>query len=116
QFLGGEDEVLKKITEQSAYRQIDYLAFHVSYQQQQLQLKQLQIQYQSDYGTLNYLSGLNDTATIPLTDPALTGLESTSLPAFDHSLYYRPFLRDSLALRNRDQQIDFGYRPRFSLF
>ncbi|MBA3647146.1 MAG: TolC family protein [Chitinophagales bacterium] len=113
QFLGDEDQVLKKITEQGIYRQTDYLTFHVLYQQQQLQLKQLEIQYKLDYEILNYICGLVDTSSIILSDPSLV---NSLLPTLNQLLFSKPFIRDSLALHNRDLLIDLNYRPRLSIF
>jgi hypothetical protein len=52
----------------------------VSYQQQQLQLKQLQIQYQSTTEPLNYLTRIEWPQ--PSAHWPGNGMESTSLPTF----------------------------------
>jgi len=64
-LLQKEESLLKDLTEKNVYRQTDYLAFLVTLKQQGLQLKQLEIQFQNDYGTLNYLAGIVDTTTAP---------------------------------------------------
>ena len=52
---------LKKLTQASVYKQADYLAFYTTLQQQQFAILQSQIQYNTDYLTLNYLAGIVDT-------------------------------------------------------
>ncbi len=52
-----EEKILKKMTQANIYKQTDYLTFYVSLQQQQLSVRQSEIQYRNDCATLNYLSG-----------------------------------------------------------
>ena len=55
-------EILKILTEKNVYRQTDYLTLLVIVQQQELSLKQLDIQFHNDLSNLNYLAGIIDTA------------------------------------------------------
>src|SRR5205085_11824094 len=55
-LMKNEEEILKKLTQASVYKQTDYLNFYVTMQQQELTYLQAQIQYGADYLTLNYLS------------------------------------------------------------
>src|ERR1700743_1399894 len=70
-LLQKEEGLLKDLTERNVYRQTDYLAFLVTLKQEGLLLRQLEIQYRNDHGTLNYLCGIVDTAASPLEDPAI---------------------------------------------
>jgi hypothetical protein len=55
--LDEEDTLLRKLTQNNVYKQTDYLSFLVTVQQQELATSELQIQYEYDFATLNYLSG-----------------------------------------------------------
>jgi outer membrane protein TolC len=112
-LLQKEEGLLKELTEKNVYRQTDYLAFLVTLQQEGLLLRQLQIQLQNDYGTLNYLCGVMDTATANLQDPSI---RLQSLPDITGSVFFRQYQIDSLKLRNSRSLIDFGYKPKLSLY
>ena len=60
-LLSREESVLKRLTQKNVYKQVDYLSFLVTYQQQDLVQNQLQAQYKNDYASLNYLAGIIDT-------------------------------------------------------
>ncbi len=111
-LLSAEDTILKKLTQVSVYRQTDYLTFLVTLQQQHLLITQAKTQYQSDFATLNYLSGLFDTTLISLDSPRI---EIMQLPEMNASIFYQKFTVDSLLLRNAGQQIDLAYRPKVTL-
>lgn len=111
-LLSAEDTILKRLTQVSVYRQTDYLTFLVTLQQQHLLITQAKTQYQSDFATLNYLSGLFDTTLQPLDSPRI---EIAQLPEMNASIFYQKFTVDSLLLRNAGQQIDLAYRPRVTL-
>lgn len=113
EHLQKEEAILKQLTEKVVYKQTDYLTFLVTKQQQELLIKQLSIQYQNDFATLNYISGLNDTSFTKLPDPAL-GLNE--LPELQSTVFYRQFKTDSLLLKNNDEQIDLSYKPKVNLF
>jgi outer membrane protein TolC len=105
--------LLKDLTERNVYRQTDYLAFLVTMKQQHLQLRQLEIQFRNDYGTLNYLCGIVDTSAAVLEDP---GIHLQSLPEIDSSIFFKQYRLDSLQLRNSRSLIDFSYKPRLNVF
>jgi outer membrane protein TolC len=112
-LLQKEEEILKQLTTKNIYRQTDYLAFLVTLQQEKLLFKQLQIQFQNDYGTLNYLAGTNDTSAVSLADPQISLVQ---LPDLYNSVFYRKFIIDSLKLINDRSLIDFSYRPKAGLY
>jgi outer membrane protein TolC len=112
-LLKKEETLLKDLTERNIYRQTDYLAFLVTLQQEALLLRQLEIQYRNDHGTLNYLCGIVDTAAFALEDP---GIHLQSLPDIHHSAFFRQYDLDSLKLRNNRSLIDFNYRPKTALY
>jgi outer membrane protein TolC len=112
-LLEKESTLLKDLTEKNVYRQTDYLAFLVTLKQEALLLRQLEIQFRNDHGTLNYLCGIIDTAATVLTAPAI---ELQSLPDISSSIFFRQFHLDSLKLRNNRSLIDFSYRPKANLY
>ena len=112
-LLQKEDSLLKRLTQNNVYKQTDYLAFVVTLQQQLLNASQLEIQYNLDYTTLNYLAGIVDTTIVPLRDPQLSPVTSGN---FANSVFYRQFELDSLKLLNERVLIGLSYRPRISLF
>lgn len=112
-LLKNEETILKKLAEKGVYKQTDFLSFLVNIQQQELLIKQLHIQYQNDYATLNYITGLKDTAFTQLELPLVSPAE---LPALDETVFYNQFKIDSLKIKTNDKQIDYSYKPRVSVF
>ncbi|MBS1512824.1 MAG: TolC family protein [Bacteroidetes bacterium] len=112
-LLKNEEAILKKLTEKGVYKQTDFLSFLVNIQQQELLIKQLHIQYQNDYATLNYITGVRDTAFTQLEIPLVSPEE---LPALNETVFYNQFVIDSFKIKNNDKQIDYNYKPRVSLF
>jgi outer membrane protein TolC len=112
-LLDKESNLLKDLTEKNVYRQTDYLAFLVTMKQEALLLRQLEIQFRNDHGTLNYLCGIVDTSAALLAAPVI---ELQHMPDIANSIFFRQFALDSLKLRNDRSLIDFGYRPKASLY
>lgn len=112
-LLRKEEIILKKLTEKGVYRQTDYLSFLVTIQQQELLMSQLKIQYQNEFATLNYLSGLKDTATVPLAAPQISLVIT---PELENTVFSQQFMVDSLKLKNSDAQIEFSYKPKVNLY
>ncbi|HEY4112068.1 TolC family protein [Puia sp.] len=112
-LLQKEEALLKDLTQKNVYRQTDYLAFLVTLKQEGLLLRQLEIQFRNDHGTLNYLCGIVDTAATLLDDPHV---QLQVLPDIGNSVFFRQFHLDSLKLRNSRSLIDYSYRPKASLY
>ncbi len=112
-LLKKEENILKQLAEKGVYRQTDYLTFLVTVQQQQVQISQIRQQYQNEFASLNYLSGINDTSFTALRIPVL---DSTFLPELESTVFYHQFAVDSLKLVNSNEQIDFSYKPKVSLY
>jgi outer membrane protein TolC len=113
ELLEKEDTLLRRLTQNAVYKQTDYLSFLVTVQQQELASAELEIQYEYDVATLNYLAGISDTSFIALADPQL---KLMSIPDFTTSVFYRQFVFDSLKLRNDRALIDINYRPKVNVF
>jgi outer membrane protein TolC len=112
-LLSSEDTLLKKLTQATVYRQTDYLTFLVTLQQQKVAVTSARNQFQTDFATLNYVSGLFDTAFTPLTAPAL---EVNTMLEAENTVFYDKYRVDSLLLRNADAQVDFSYKPKVNLY
>lgn len=112
-LLQKEEVVLKKLTQASVYRQADYLAFYVQLQQQQFTYLQSQIQYNTDYLTLNYLTGIVDTAIERIVKPSLN---DTMQFDFFNSVFYKRFTTDSLRLAAEKALINYEYKPRIGAY
>jgi outer membrane protein TolC len=112
-MLKKEDDLLKRLTQDNVYKQSDYLAFVVTLQQQLLNTSQLEIQYNFDFATLNYMAGIVDTTTTLLEDPQLS---SGILGDVTTSIFYNQFMLDSLKLVNDKTLIDLSYRPKINVF
>jgi outer membrane protein TolC len=76
-------------------------------------MEQFNLQFKTDYETLNYLCGIYDTTRFVLADP---GLISTPPMGTRNTLFFRQFVIDSLKLVNSARQIDFDYQPKLSVF
>jgi outer membrane protein TolC len=112
-LLQREEALLKELTQKNVYRQTDYLTFLVTLKQEGLLLRQLDIQFRNDHGTLNYLCGIVDTSATLLADP---GIQLQTLPDIYTSVFFRQFHLDSLKLRNSRSLVDYSYRPKASLY
>jgi outer membrane protein TolC len=109
----GEDSLLKKLTQAGIYKQTDYLTFYVSLQQQQLLVRQSEIQFRNDCATLNYMSGIVDTSLVSLAAPEL---QMGTMPDIYNSPYYRLYTLDSLNLVNQQKSIFYTYKPKINLY
>ncbi len=112
-LLKKEEVILKKLTQASVYKQADYLAFYVTLQQQQFVYLQSQIQYNTDYLTLNYLTGVVDTTIDRIERP---NLNDTMQFDFYNSVFYRRFITDSLRLETEKALINYEYKPRIGAY
>ncbi|MEO6639312.1 MAG: hypothetical protein ABIN25_13620, partial [Ginsengibacter sp.] len=104
-LLRNEDSILKRLTQKNVYRQVDYLAFLVTLQQQELTRSQLLVQYKSDHATLNYLAGIIDTTTSAVAKPDLQVVKEYIT---DSSAFLLKYKVDSLRLINEKTLIDIG--------
>jgi outer membrane protein TolC len=112
-LLKKEVDILKILTEKNVYRQTDYLTLLVTVQQQDLSLRQLDIQFHNDYANLNYLAGIVDTAAVNLNEPLFT----ISAPAgIDHSVFFQKYTIDSLILVQNRERINYNYKPKVNIY
>lgn len=112
-LMKSEEEILKKLTQASVYKQTDYLTFYVTMQQQELFYLQAQIQYNTDYLTLNYLAGMVDTAIARISKPTLADTMQTDIY---NTVFNTRFITDSLRLANERLLIDYQYKPKIGAY
>ncbi len=112
-LLSKQELVLKKLTENNIYRQADYLTFLVTLKQQDLQIKQLQIQYKNDFAMLNYLCGIFDTSAAMLDAP---NVALQHLPDAASSVFFLRYTSDSLKLEHEINLINYSYHPKLNGF
>lgn len=112
-LMKNEEIILKKLTEQSVFKQTDYLNFYVTMQQQELSYLQAQNQYAADYLTLNYLTGVVDTTVTNLEKPDLQELFQANM---DTSVFLKRFVTDSLRLANEKELINYEYKPKIGAY
>ena len=111
-LLKNEAQILKKLTQNSIYKQTDYLIFLSTLQQQEFQLLNFKQQYQNDLGLLNYLSGETDTTFVNLKNPEIT---LRNIQKQDKVIFLKQFETDSLKIVNQNKIIDNTYKPSLSL-
>ncbi len=112
-LMGKQEQVLKKLTESNIYRQADYLTFLVTLKQQDLQIKQLAIQYKNDFAMLNYLCGIFDTSASMLDVPDVT---LQHLPDAATSIFFLRYRTDSLKLEHEINLINYTYHAKLNGF
>ena len=113
ELLKREEAVLKRLTQVSVYKETDYLTFYTTMQQQELFYLQAQIQYNTEYLTLNYLSGIFDTTIQRLEAPDLSEVVQTD---FYNSPFYTRYITDSLRIANERALIRYQYKPRVGAY
>lgn len=111
-LLREEEQALKKLTRSNVYKQVDYLTFLVTLQQQQLQWKQAELQLKNDYSTLNYLAGIVDTTAQVLAEPIIQEVSPLSSAGF----FIRRFQIDSAKIENQRRSVDFSYKPKAGVY
>jgi outer membrane protein TolC len=112
-LLKKEEVILKQLTEKNVYRQTEYLTFLVALRQQQLNYRQVNLQFRNNYALLNYLSGITDTSGANLQEP---GIRLNSLPESSLSVFFHQFLIDSLKLLNSRSLVSFAYKPKLNVY
>ena len=111
-LLKEESLILKKLTQNSVYKQTDYLIFLSTIKNQEYTVLQYKQQYQNDLGLLNYLSGEVDSTYVKLKKPEI---ELKSIENGTKSIFFKQFEIDSLKFQNQNKLIDIAYKPQLAL-
>jgi len=112
-LLKNEETILKKLAQSNIIKQTDFLAFNITMQQQELTYLQSQIQYNTDFLTLNYLAGIVDTSIHRIEEPKLVDSMNHD---FYNSVFYQRYVNDSLRIVNERRLINYSYRPGINAF
>lgn len=111
-LLQNEGLILKKLTQNSVYKQTDYLIFLSTIKNQEYTVLQFKQQYQNDLGLLNYISGEVDSTFVKLKKPEIELKDARNR---EKSIFFKQFEIDSLKFQNQNKLIDNAYKPQFSL-
>ena len=111
-LLKKEEVLLKQLTRSNLFKQTEYLTFLVTLQQQQLASMQSELQYKNDFATLNYLSGITDTAISVLGEPKMNQESLHSQNTF----FIKKFDIDSLKNINQKAAINLSYSPKLGIY
>ena len=109
-LLMEEEKVLKPLVENGILKQSSYLSFNIEKQTDELNLRQLQIQFAIDLMTLNVLCGLNDTTTKEKLDPPALTRNAVKFNYFN-SQNFLQYRIDSLQITNQKDILDARYKP-----
>jgi outer membrane protein TolC len=112
-FAKEQEKILKTLTENGIYKQTDYLSFMIDLQGQELQVRELNLQFRKQVSDLYILCGIRDTGVFAPVKPELWNpppVKKESSPLFIR------FYLDSLRITNEKILIDRNYKPAVSWF
>ena len=110
-FLEDQRTILKKLVENSIYKQSDLSLLNIEYNNFLSQLTTFKANYRRDLMDLNILCGINDTALVQLQNSHLALNSPVS-----NSMYLEKFRLDSLNLMARQKAFELKYKPQLNLF
>jgi outer membrane protein TolC len=108
-----QEKILKSLTENGIYKQTDYLSFMIDLQGQELEIKELNLQFRKQISDLYILCGIRDTGIFKPVKPELTDLPAVKQVG---SALFMRFYLDSLRITNEKILIDRNYKPSVSWF
>lgn len=111
EFITNQKKILEKLVNSSIYKLSDLSLLNIEYQNNQLQLATLKINYQNHLMDLNILCGLNDSAIIPIQQPEIT----TQIENQD-SAFLTKFSLDSSNLKSQQSISELKYKPQLNAF
>lgn len=112
-FAKEQEKILKSLTASGIYKQTDYLSFMIDLQGQELQVRELNLQFRKQISELYILCGIRDTGAFSPVKPELGNpppVKKESSPLFMR------FYLDSLRITNEKILIDRNYKPAVSWF
>lgn len=112
-LMNEEKDIIKRLAEQGIYKPSDYLSFVIEAQTGDMQLLQLNIQYDKDIRLLCELCGMSDTTHFVLSLPEINKL-NTVAPSF--SPLFQQFKIDSIKIIYQKKTLDIDYLPKFNWF
>jgi outer membrane protein TolC len=112
-FAKEQGKILKSLTENGIYRQNDYLSFMIDMQGQELQVRELNLQFRKQISDLYILCGIRDTGVF---SPVKPELENRSVSKPEALPIFKRFFIDSLRITNENILTDRNYKPAVSWF
>lgn len=110
-LLTDQREILKKLIENSIYKQSDLSLLNIEYQNFQSQLTTFKANYQRDLMELNIMCGIKDSSVVQLQDPNLTLNANVS-----DSKFLEKYRLDSLNLVAQQKIFELKYKPQLNVF
>jgi len=112
-FAKEQGKILKSLTGNGIYKQTDYLSFTIDLQGQELQVKELNLQFRKQISDLYILCGIKDTGVF---SPVKPELENRSASKPEAMPMFTRFFIDSLRITNENILTDRNYKPAVSWF
>jgi outer membrane protein TolC len=112
-FAKEQEKILKSLTASSIYKQTDYLSFMIDLQGQELQVRELNLQFRKQISDLYILCGIRDTRAFSPVKPELGNPPPVKK---EISPLFMRFYLDSLRITNEKILIDRNYKPAVSWF
>lgn len=112
-FAKEQEKILKSLTASGIYKQTDYLSFMIDLQGQELQVRELNLQFRKQISGLYILCGIRDTGTFSPVKPELGNPPPVKK---EISPLFMRFYLDSLRITNEKILIDRNYKPAVSWF
>ena len=106
-FAKEQEKILKTLTGNGIYKQIDYLSFIIDLQGQELESRELKLNLQKQISDLYILCGIKDTSGF---SPIKPQLDKTRVILNGFPMFQR-FLIDSLRIANENMLLDRNYKP-----
>lgn len=110
-LLSEQKNILKKLVENSIYKQSDLILLSIEYQNFLAQLTTLKSNYRRDLMDLNILCGINDTTLVQLQNINLSLNSEVS-----NSMFLEKYRLDSLNLMAQQKIFELKYKPQINLF
>lgn len=110
-LLTDQKDILKKLVENSIYKQSDLTLLNIEHQNFLAQLTTFKANYRRDLMDLNILCGINDTALVQLQTSDIKLNSSV-----ENSFFLEKYRLDSLNLIAQQKAFELKYKPQLNLF
>ncbi|MGB4576991.1 MAG: TolC family protein [Paludibacter sp.] len=110
-LLTDQQAILKKLVENSIYKQSDLILLNIEYQNYFSQLTTFKSNYHRDLLELNAICGIDDTALVQLQNSELILKNKES-----NSLFLESYRLDSLNLAAQQNVFELQYKPQLNLY
>jgi len=110
-LLSNQQAILKKLVENSIYKQSDLVLLNIEYQNYFSQLTTLKSNYHRDLLELNSICGIDDTTLVQLQNSELILKNKVS-----NSLFLESYRLDSLHLAAQQNVFELQYKPQLNLY